>query len=271
VHLSEVQKNQAHNLKKWAKTTLGKNLASHYKKLIFVITGHGLPKYGVNISWDSLLDLVTLLETKCDEIFIHLDTCFSGNAANEWVQNVGNNVKIITASSCPNKKTNYDGDYLYHNNHIQLFSGYYLHVNGLENKAGNTNINKFKKLKCDATIFDVVKLSANDDCVNKEWCNQTHIYKGKDEKLKDWNLLPIHLAIVKHEEKSNWQSIEFPSRLCPFTKEPFHHHKKINLDLTVNALGAVNELDPVEAWKIRTYITTYHPVPIELQQEVPIF
>lgn len=64
--------------------------------------------------------------------------------------------------------------------------------------------------------------------------------------------------------------IEFPSRLCPFTKEPFHHHKKINLDLTVNALGAVNELDPVEAWKIRTYITTYHPVPIELQQEVPM-
>lgn len=108
VHLVEVHAEGIINIEDWSKTPLGKDLDGHYKQLIFIVTAHGHEEVGAQIYWKSLLTLVKLFEQKADEIFIHLETCFSGDAAERWLPQLGNNVKVLTTSSCRGSSTLYN-------------------------------------------------------------------------------------------------------------------------------------------------------------------
>lgn len=272
VHLVEVHAEGIINIEDWSKTPLGKDLDGHYKQLIFIVTAHGHEEVGAQIYWKSLLTLVKLFEQKADEIFIHLETCFSGDAAERWLPQLGNNVKVLTTSSCRGSSTLYNPSLMDWDIVNQLFTGYYLQTIGRD-RAANAHKDAFEQLTCNSTVSQLALVTSAPCKRHEHKCTRLHVWKGENEELTKWDILPINLTV-------NF------SRLPPFASDEFHKftgdcrkERKI-FDNTRDvhfspALSIennfVNTMDPIDAWKLRTYEipphakTVFEPVPKEIK------
>lgn len=268
VHLAEVLSKRPLRFEDWSSTKLGKELNDHYTQLLFIVTAHGLREFGAMIYWDSLLKLVKLFEKKSENIFIHLETCHSGDAAKKWVKEIGNHVTIFTASSCPDKSTAYSPAFWNHTNVLQIFTGYYLTVKNSPGRIGNINEDTFSKLTCDATLSEVVGMLDKPCSLNT--CYKVHIHRGNNEKLKDWNLLPINLALAEDSIKLT-EDKKFADGTCEVPKRVFDDQKTISFKSPLDVQKFVNYYDPVKNWKVRTnHVPKQLPVPWELKDNVPM-
>jgi hypothetical protein len=272
VHLTEVR--PKYNFTKfdipdWSKTQLAKDLDGHYKQLLFIVTGHGNEEIGANIRWDSLLNLVKLFEQKADEIFIHLETCFSGDAAERWLPQLGNNVKVLTTSSCKSATTSFN-PYLTDWDIVnQIFTGYYLETKWLDRES-NAHKDVFEKLNCNSNVSELEKL-IHTPCKRKQnanghnTCTKLHIWKGKDEKLTDWNILPINLTVENNQKilGGNYEPtyLEFPDKQCKLPQIIFSRkEERVDFNPAIPMIfsnnyndSLVNTRDPIKTWKLRTY------------------
>jgi hypothetical protein len=251
-HVAEERRPNYFDIHDWNKTPLMKNLneKNHYNQLLFLVTAHGHNHFGANIMWSSLLKLVKILESKADEIYIHLDTCHSGDAAKVWEPKLGNNVKVLTAASCDGKTTAYSPQYTEWNLVNQIFTGYYLDLHGIE-RITNAGTDEFLSLfNCESTVGDIQKLFQSECQATK--CTKLHVIRGEEEQLNKWNILPINLAVVsnsnpiKQIQFRNYQTcgVEKPKAFDVTQIVDFNPPQKLDTEL-------VNTKDPVETWKLR--------------------
>jgi len=266
VHLTEVHAKNVLSIPDWSETQLGKDLDGHYKQLLFIVTAHGHKTFGANILWKSLLDLVKLFEQKADEIFIHLQTCFSGDAAERWLPQLGNNVKVLTTSSCTGSATLFNPPLMDWNIVSQIFTGYYLKTEWPAEwgtRASNAHEEQFKKLHCNSKVSELAEL-IGEPCGKKfaghDCCTKIHIWKGAGEKLAHWNILPINLTIEKEYGSEESTHVKFLNNGCELLPSQFpimEEHVDFNpaLPMVISEYGyesLVNTLDPSKNWKLRT-------------------
>jgi hypothetical protein len=276
VHLTEVHATKVLDIKDWSKTPLGEKLDGHYKQLIFIVAAHGSEQFGALIYWNSLLALVKLFEKKADEIFIHLNTCFSGDAAESWNGKLGPNVKVFTVSSCKGKKTYFDAYLMDWDISSQIFTGNFLHTTPYE-RFSNANIDKFRDLKCDSNISQLNAV-IDKQCSIDNKCASLHIWKGEDEKLTKWDIVPKNLTVVNKpisncpnpncwKHKINLSYIKFTDQSCEAHPKPFDHIRtvtfnphlqlvhdsaRLEVPMIYNNESWVNIYDPIQDWKVRT-------------------
>jgi len=267
VHLVQVKPKRSPyiTINNWSKSKLEKQLTDYYSKLIFIVTAHGVPQYAANIQWDCLLKLVKFLETKANELYIHLETCHSGGIADTWMNAFGNNVKIFATSSCKNKSSVFDLRYIDHTNLLQIFTGYYL--NAYDKRIGNPSPTKFKTLHFNSSVGDLLTLFDKNCEITQ--CSKVHIHKGNDEKIKDWKLLPKHLTI---KESSSENGIDFPNYASISTTQKQPNKKEVVMfSEALHLTELVNVDDPIDAWKIRTVDVEFtekaYLVPNELKKQ----
>jgi len=261
VNLTEVRvkNNLVNSIPDWSKTQLAKDLDGHYKQLLFIVTGHGNEEVGTNIRWDSLLNLVKLFEQKADEIFIHLETCFSGDAAERWLPQLGNNVKVLTTSSCKSASTRFN-PYLTDWDIVnQIFTGYYLETEWTD-RASNAHKEVFEKLNCNSKLSQLEELIYTPCRKHDHSCTKLHIWKGKDEKLMHWNILPINLTVEKKIHNTYHQAYhEFQNKECQLPQLKFSRkEQRVDFNPAIqmtfnNNDSLVNTRDPIKTWKLRTY------------------
>jgi len=275
VHLTEVHATKLLDIKDWSKTPLGEKLDGHYKQLIFIVAAHGSEQFGALIYWNSLLALVKLFEKKADEIFIHLNTCFSGDAAESWNGKLGPNVKVFTVSSCKGKKTYFDAYLMDWDISSQIFTGNFLKTIPHE-RYSNANEEKFNKLSCDSNISQLADV-IDTKCSIDNKCTTLHIWKGQDELLEKWDIVPKNLTVVTRPNcicpncKTELVHIEFPGQRCKVKPKPFDHEKDVKfnpplqmirdsetlyLPMIYNNESWVNIYDPIQDWKVRTQEVT---------------
>jgi len=262
VHLVEVKSDPEYGIQitDWKNSTLGQNLQNRYEKLLFIMTGHGNLEWGVNIEWSSVLGLLELLKEKSDNILVHIDTCYSGNQTESFLRVGGDKLKIFTTSSRSGRRTATTPVDFNHSNVIQIFSGYYLHKNGDCNSA---NIQQFKKLHCNSTADDVFKVLDNVSVNGDD--TKIFLHKGKNEKLRDWNILPVNLHVF--DEKRN---MSFRGTDCLPSPINYSGTRVINFD-SVKLVDVVNTYDPISEWILRTVDVKFDkelifPVPNEVKK-----
>jgi len=249
VHLAQSKpKNNKNPMKinNWYETLLVKQLKKSYKRLIFIIDGHGLKNMGADIQCKSFLKLVKILEKKAEKMFIHIATCYSGSVVNKWMKEFSKKVKIFTTSSCENNKSSFDPEYFNHTNVLQFFTGYYLR--GTDEKFKKEI---FKNLHCGSTLSDITKLLSK-PCNDDKSCLKMHIHKGKHTKMVNWKLLPKNLTVADNENYFNKKNTPFDDDLCPPTIIAYDKKMRICFEEKVEIKAEVNTLDPINAWKLRT-------------------
>lgn len=266
VHLVEVKPDSDSSgkikINDWENSTLGQTLQNRYEKLLFIITGHGNTEVGVNVEWSSLLNLLEFLTGKSDNIFLHIDTCYSGNQTESFLKAGGDHLKIFTTSSSSGRTTATSKEEFNHTNVLQVFSGYYLHKDGDPNSAHTEN---FKTLNCNSTASDVFEILHNAPITINHSLADTRIFlhKGQNEKLRDWNLLPVNLHVWFAEKDQN---VAFPDRSCPLTPIPYSGTTVVNFKRCVPLQGVVNTSDPISEWQLRTVDIIDFPVPNEVKE-----
>jgi len=250
VQLVQSQLEQYWESEDWSKTPVVKNLKEHYERLLFIVTGHGNHDVGVGVRWDSLLKLIQILEAKADEVWVHVDTCHSGDIVDKWMANFGKKVKIFTTASCAHKLSSFIGSNPNHTNPMQIFTGNYMFFDtqqpGLPYDCPKfkTDSKYFLKLTCNASVDDVLGLMDR-DC--GETCYKTHVHHGKDEKIRNWNLLPNNLY-----EQVGKKHFKFQDTSCKFKPVPFDKKESATFDKSINISKEVNTFDPIDQWKVRT-------------------
>jgi len=263
VHLTKVVGDGPLNVN-WEESPLVKELeaTNRYKQLIFIITAHGNTKVGAQIYWTSLLKLVKILETRADEIYIHIETCFSGDAAHLWLPDLGENVKILTTSSSRGKETSYIVELIDWDLVNEIFTGYYLHEN--YGRPSNANVDNYKKLNCESTIFDLSKVL---EVPSGKTSKRMYVHRGENESLKKWHILPMNLTIEKNDQESTDVYVPFPQ--CGRTFKKFDHKRTVkfsqHLKLTDHE-NLVNVRDPIKSWRLRTV-----DIPVKHKDGRPFF
>jgi len=289
VHLTQVHGEQLFYIHDWSKTPLGKALDGHYKQLLLIVNAHGYEYNGgggAQIYWDSFFELIKLFEQKADEVFIHIEACFSGNAAERWFPQLGNNVKVLTTSSCPKKSSVFNPFFMDNwGLTAQIFTGYYLSIDNLKPSA---NQSAFEKLTCNSTVSDLANVmyapcTATTHVGGEQCCSKLHIWRGQNEQIDKWDILPINLTVKKVTKLTH---VEFPGhKNCGIEQKPFDHKRVVQFNHALPLIfdsktvglqeTLVNTLDPIKAWKLRTYNMPiknksgqyyFHPVPKEFKE-----